>query len=232
MDKRILLYKIDCTLDGTNPITINVYEKKTGNRMIARMSYGELEIYCSRYTSKKSVNEFIAKVIKKRPDNVYGRPFYKEGVYLYLLGKKRYLTDDVGKKDDPFYFYVPKTMKDPLTKYKKLFLEYLKERLVILGKRMNVDLSDWTIRTGLFLSYLGSCFPRIHQMKFDYRLFAYPTYISDSVLIHEIAHIFEINHNARFYSIVKYYCPDYDRLQADINQGYFEGELDHVIPHY
>lgn len=232
MDKRTLLRTIEIPLKDGTSLPIKVYAKKSGRRMTARFTYGELEIYAPRYSTIKEVTEFASVVMNKYPDHIFGRPFYKEGVYIYVLGQKRYFTTDVTKKDDPHYFYISPNCKDPLVKYKKMYLEYLNKRVVELGKKMGVDLSSWKIRTGLFLTYSGVCFPTIHQMKFDYRLFAYVPNISDCIIYHEIAHIFEIKHNERFYSIVKYYCPNYDYLENEVNCGHFEGEMDHVIPRH
>lgn len=232
MDKRTLLRTIEIQLNDGTLLPIKVYAKKSGSNLIARFTYGELEIYAPRYSTIKQATELAYKVVKKYPDHIFGRPFYKEGVYIYVLGHKRYFTNDITKKDDPNYFYVSPNCKDPLVKYKKMYLEYLNKRVVELGKKMGVDLSSWTIRTGLFLTYAGVCFPTKHQLKFDYRLFAYESSISDSIIYHEIAHIFEIKHNERFYSIVKYYCPNYDYLENEVNLGHFEGEMDHVIPRH
>ena len=232
VDKRILLRTIELRLDVGTILPVNVYVKKNGNRMIARFSYGELEIYTPRFCSKKLIEEFAYKVVRTHSDHIFARPFYKENVYIYMLGKKKYFTNDITKKDDENYFYIPSNTKDPLTRYKKLFLDYLSVRAVELGKKMNVDLSSWKFRTGLFLSYAGCCFPTKHQMKFDYRLFAYKPYISDCIIYHEIAHVFEIKHNEKFYSIVKYYCPDYDHLEKEVNLGHFEGDMDYVIPRH
>ena len=66
-------------------------------------------------------------------------------------------------------------------------------------------------------------------VKFDYRLFAYKPEISDSVIIHEIAHTYEIHHNDHFYKIVHRFCPDYDYLQDELEKGHFEGELDNYV---
>ncbi len=232
MDKRTLLNIIEVPLNDGTLLPVKVYLKKTGNKIIARFTYGELEIYSTPYCSEKHVYEFALKVIKKFPNHIFGRPFYKENVYIYLLGVKRYFTNDVSKKNDPNYFYISPNTKDPIEKYKKLYLEYLKTRVVEIGKKMGVDVSSWTIRTGLFLSYAGVCFPTKHMLKFDYRLFAYLPSISDCIIYHEIAHIFEIKHNDRFYSIVKYYCPNYDYLENEVNLGHFEGEMDYVIPRH
>lgn len=226
MDKRTLLFEKNYFLSDGTSLPVKVYEKKSGKMITARAVYGELEIYAHKYSFRKDIDKLVAKAINLYSDRILNRPFYKENVYIYQLGEKKYFTNDLALKNDSRYFYISKNTKDPLTKYKKEFLSNITPRLIELGRRMGVDLTGWKVRTGLFLSYYGVCFPKQHQMKFDYRLFAYPSYISDAILIHEIAHIFEIKHNERFYTIVKCYCPDYDHLIDEIEKGHFEGGLD------
>ncbi|MFA6861476.1 MAG: YgjP-like metallopeptidase domain-containing protein [Bacilli bacterium] len=229
MDKRKYLgYKTYSEPDGSQ-FTVNIYRKSNNNGVSLRIVYGQMEVYCSTYTNDYQIDHIVSVARKKYPDRIITRPYMKEGVYAYILGKKKYFTSDPKNMHNDTFFYVPSNVKDPVTRYKKLFLEYLKPHLVEVGKRMNQDLSDYKIRTGLFLSYYAVCFPTKRQFKFDYRLFAYKPEISDAIVIHEIAHTYEIHHNDRFYTIVKMYCPNYDELEKEINQGRFEGRIDNYV---
>lgn len=223
MDKRTLLETRQIRLENGEIIPIKVYLKKSGNRLSARVCYGQLELYVFKSTTERQIEEFVTKVGKVFKGRNMNNPFYKEDVYIYVLGEKYLITKDIKYKNREGYFYVPTNCKDPITIYKKHFLEYLKKRVVEIGVRMNVDLSDWKIRTGLFLSYYGICFTTKHQFKFDYRLFAYRKDILDAVIYHEVTHTYELSHNQRFYKILKCYCPLYDNLMEDITLGYFEG---------
>ena len=89
---------------------------------------------------------------------------------------------------------------------------------------MNLDMRGWTIRSGLFVSYYGICFPTKKQLKFDYRLFSFKEEIIDAIIIHELCHIFEHSHGPRFYTLLKSFCPNYDLLQSYINNSFFDGE--------
>ncbi len=229
MDKRKFLGKRTYTMKDGVTFDANIYRKSTNRGMTIRVVYGEMEVYISTSTTFSSMDKFVASAYNKFKGRIVNRPFMKENIYVYVLGKKKYFTYDSKYKDHPDYFYLPANTKDPITRYKKLFLEYLKPRVIEIGKRMGRDLSDYIIRTGLFLSYYGVCFPTKKQFKFDYRLFAYKPEIMDSVIIHEIAHTYEIHHNERFYTIVKMYCPDYDKLNSEIDAGRFEGELDNYV---
>ena len=229
MDKRTLLGKREYVMKDGNSFQVKIYQKSNNRGLSIRVVYGEMEAYVSSRTTFTDLDKFVTKVYNTKRNCIVNRPFMKEDVYIYLLGDKKYFTNDPSKKNDSNFFYIPKNCKDPLTRYKKLFLEWITPRVKQIGQRMGKDLTDWKIRTGLFLSFYGVCFPVKHQMKFDYRLFAYKEEIIDSVIYHEISHIYEIHHNDRFYKIVKLYCPEYDRLNSYIDQGRFEGEVDHYV---
>lgn len=229
MDKRVFLRtKTYQRNDGTS-FDVPIYVKKNNRGISARLVYGQLELYVSSYVTMKQIDSFVMKLANEHQDHILNRPFMKEGIYCYVLGQKKMFTSDPSLKESSTFFYVPKTTKDPLTAYKKQALLYFKERVAQIAKIMHVDISEFTIRTGLFLSYYGVCFPTKKIIKFDYRLFAYKSEISDSILIHELAHTFEVHHNDRFYAIVKMYCPDYDILEDDIRCGRFEGRLDRYV---
>ena len=228
MDKRTYLGTLPCRKDGKE-VLASLYRKSNNRGLSCRINYGSLELYVSSYATKKMAAELAEKAMALHPDRIVDRPFYKPGVYIYVLGKKRYFTEDKSLNGNDTFFYLPPNTKDPLTRYKKEWLANLTPRVIEIGRRMGVDLSGWKIRTGLFLSYFAVCFPTKHQLKFDYRLFAYRPEISDSVIIHEIAHTYDIHHDERFYTIVKTYCPNLDELNEEINAGWFEGRIDHNV---
>ena len=229
MDKRKYLGVRQYTMTDGTTFIVKLYHKSTNRGMTIRVVYGEMEAYISNTVSFSMLDKFVVTAYNRNRHSILDRPFMKEDNYIFVLGKKKYFTYDAREKDNPSFFYLPPNTKDPLTRYKKMFLEYLKPRLVMIGKRMGRDLSDYKVRTGLFLSYYAVCFPTKRQFKFDYRLFAYTPEVMDSVIIHEVAHTYEIHHNDRFYTIVKMYCPDYDRLNKMIDEGRFEGDLDNYV---
>ncbi len=229
MDKRKYIGSREYHMSDGNSFVAKIYQKSSGRGVTIRVVYGEMEIYISRNVTFAELDKTVNIAYGKCSDRIMNRPFMKDDVYIYMLGKKRYFTGNPMLKNNPDYFYLPSNCRDPLVRYKKVFLEYLSKRVVEVGKRMGKDLSSYVIRTGLFVSYYGACFPIKKQFKFDYRLFAYKPEVMDSIIVHEIAHTYEIHHNDRFYTIVKMYCPLYDRLEHQIECGKFEGELDNYV---
>lgn len=228
MDKRKKLQSFQKEMSDGNIILINIYEKKSGYRVTSYSNTGSLDIYVPPHFNMSQLDKVISYLYeqfkKKGLDNVLNRPFMKENVYIYLFGVKRFITNDVKLKDNPAFFYIQGNNSDPINKYKKLFLDYLKVRVVEVGKMMNKDVSDMTIRTGLFIHYFGCCFPQKRMVKFDYRLFGFKPHIIDTIIVHELTHLDFINHDKNFYNMVYKYFPDYDRCLKIIKSGMYESD--------
>ena len=54
----------------------------------------------------------------------------------------------------------------------------------------------------------GSCSSK-GNISFSYRLMTYPEEAIDYVVVHELAHLVEMNHSPRFYKIIEQVMPDY-----------------------
>ena len=54
----------------------------------------------------------------------------------------------------------------------------------------------------------GSC-SRKGTINFTYRLMFVPEELADYVVVHELAHLKEMNHSGRFWSVVEQVMPDY-----------------------
>ena len=54
----------------------------------------------------------------------------------------------------------------------------------------------------------GSCSSE-GDLAFSYRLMCYPDEAVDYVVVHELAHTFEMNHSPNFYAIIEKQLPDY-----------------------
>ena len=54
----------------------------------------------------------------------------------------------------------------------------------------------------------GSCTPR-GILLFNYELIQAPKNCIEYVVIHELCHLYEPNHNSKFFSLLKEYCPDW-----------------------
>jgi len=63
----------------------------------------------------------------------------------------------------------------------------------------------------------GSC--SLHSgIRLNWRLIHFPPQIIDYVIVHELAHLREMNHSPRFWAIVAHYCPDFRAARAQLKQ--------------
>jgi predicted metal-dependent hydrolase len=59
----------------------------------------------------------------------------------------------------------------------------------------------------------GSC-STTGLLSFSWRLILAPSHVLDYLAAHEVAHLVEMNHSARFWRLVQRICPDHDRAKA------------------
>ena len=53
----------------------------------------------------------------------------------------------------------------------------------------------------------GSCTPKTRAIRINTNLAAYPRFCLDMVVAHELVHLMEPSHNARFHALLDTYCP-------------------------
>ena len=68
----------------------------------------------------------------------------------------------------------------------------------------------------------GSCTPSTGVIRLSHRLRAMPSWVSDYVLVHELAHLVESTHSAAFWRLVEAF-PDAERAKGFL-EGYLAGQ--------
>ena len=84
--------------------------------------------------------------------------------------------------------------------------EYIPDRVEYYSKIMNLKYGRITITSAK--TRFGSCSSK-GNISFSYRLMLYPRELVDYVIVHELAHLSEMNHSDRFYKIIESVLPDY-----------------------
>ena len=64
----------------------------------------------------------------------------------------------------------------------------------------------------------GSCSSK-GNISYSYRLLSYPEAAIDYVVVHELAHLREMNHSKRFYAIIEEILPDYKERIRLLKKG-------------
>jgi len=70
----------------------------------------------------------------------------------------------------------------------------------------------------------GSCTTR-GTVRLNWQLIKMPLHLVDYVVVHELAHLREMNHSAAFWAVVESVCPDYAKRRAELRKwGMSSGE--------
>lgn len=141
---------------------------------------------------------------------------FADGERFYLKGEKVPLVlDDEAGDDVRFEQAFITCPGDPDRIRRKLAEWYRREAGDYLEWRVGhfADMFELTWRrVGITSarSRWGSC-SRSGSINFSWRLLMCPPEIIDYVVIHELAHLKELSHSPRFWSVVEQMCPDYRR---------------------
>ena len=85
----------------------------------------------------------------------------------------------------------------------RVYLTALVERY---ARQMGAEYNRITVTSAR--TRFGSCSGE-KNLSFSYRLMLYPEAAREYVVVHELAHTFEMNHSDKFYAIVEKILPDY-----------------------
>lgn len=95
--------------------------------------------------------------------------------------------------------------------YRREAMAFFQQRIVFYARQLDVSVS----RLGLSSARTrwGSCTSG-GSIRLNWRLIKAPPSVIDYVVIHELAHLVELNHSPSFWQIVAQLCPDYAEQRA------------------
>lgn len=218
--------------DPQIPLPLYIYVEPRRNVRIS-ISKGNANLRLPLYLSSRQQTEYlqwakdwIIKKFQKQPSLAQSdSKVYTDGEELTLMGQSFQLnlyTHDNSSlkgniKDHKFYIYVPQAWP---AEEQQLGISILLRKMI--AKRMRSDMIDRVIQLNrlhfqkdiraLRLKYntsnWGSC-SRQKNLNFSTRLLLAPLEVIDYVIIHELAHLIEMNHSSKFWDIVEKADPGY-----------------------
>lgn len=99
-----------------------------------------------------------------------------------------------------------KLSDEDISELRRSAKKYLTEKTEYYSKIMNLKYGRITI-TGAKTRF-GSCSSK-GNISYSFRLMLYPEPAREYVVVHELAHLAEMNHSKRFYEIIRRVLPDY-----------------------
>lgn len=98
-------------------------------------------------------------------------------------------------------------------KYKELARDLIKARADYFANFYNFSFNRMAIRDQK--TCWGSCSKR-KNLNFNYKILFLPEHLADYVIAHEICHLQELNHSARFWSLLSRSVPNYLEARKEL----------------
>lgn len=170
--------------------------------------------------------DWIQSKLKAQQESALPAFEWKDGASLLLLGNEVTLSvapDTANRAVD----YTPGLLRVALPQpenasqiSKKVIQWYRKQALTDFSRRLEILAAKLGAPTpALFLSNArsrwGSCNSR-QEIRLNWRLLQAPPHIINYVVAHELAHLKEMNHSAKFWAIVEKIYPDYKTAEKEL----------------
>ena len=163
------------------------------------------------YSARKTVSIKIeqGKVIVKSPIGVS-----KKEINSILEKHEAWIKKAISREKNKREKY--ETFNDSevklLKKQAKAYLTAVCERY---AEKMGLSYNRITITSAK--KRFGSCSSN-KNISFSYLLMLYPEAAREYVVVHELAHLLEMNHSKKFYAIIEKYMPDYRERRKLLKQ--------------
>lgn len=169
---------------------------------------------------------WIRKKLEAQQDNLVAPIQWQDGTPLLLLGNDISLSVKHDARSRAVE-YLPGVLQvalpvpeDTTAIARKVLQWYRKQAMADFGRRLEILSAKLGVPVPpLFLSNArsrwGSCNSR-GEVRLNWRLLQAPPHIINYVICHELAHLKQMNHSAKFWAIVEKICPDYKRAEKEL----------------
>lgn len=99
--------------------------------------------------------------------------------------------------------------------YRREALDFFQQRVNFHARQLDVSVSRLDLSNAR--TRWGSCTSR-GAVRLNWRLIKAPPAVIDYVVVHELAHIIELNHSPAFWEIVASACPDFREQRAFLKE--------------
>lgn len=131
---------------------------------------------------------------------------------------------DAGDQGAPGQTAIDQATLDEL--YRTEVLRALPDVVERMEARIGVHAARWSVR--VMKTRWGSCTPKTGAIRINARLAAYPPECLEFVVAHELVHLLEPSHNARFHALLDEFCPDNRGIARRLKQQPISSERDAI----
>lgn len=157
-----------------------------------------------RYTNNIYINNrYTIEVTRKRIKNMYLRVKDTDGT-LSVSAPYGMSDTEIRKFVESKSDWIERTIQEMLV------ARQLKEQEPVMG----VKSAGFTIKK--MKTRWGSCNVKSHHLNFNLLLAKVPPECAEYVVVHELTHLLEPSHNARFWSLMEHYLPGSKKLRKQL----------------
>lgn len=143
--------------------------------------------------------------------------FYPKFLITKFLEKKsNWLIKKINSLKNSQLPSISQKTKADYLKDKERARELILERLKYFNQYYNFKYQDIRIKNQK--SLWGSCSKRAN-LNFNFRLLYLSPQLRDYIIVHELCHLKELNHSAKFWSLVSLTIPNYKILRKNLKKG-------------
>ncbi len=170
--------------------------------------------------------DWILKKLSARNENKIPALQWQDGEQLLLLGntvtlsvrqdeRSRAVSHQPGLLElaMPNHDEAPAVARKVLQWYKKQAMTDFARRLEIFSAKLGVTLPKLLLSSAR--TRWGSCNSK-QEIRLNWRLLQAPPHLINYVICHELAHLKEMNHSARFWAVVASIYPDYKAAEKEL----------------
>lgn len=159
--------------------------------------------YELKRSKRKTLSLTVTKDLKVSVKAPVGCP--QKMIDDFVLSHEKWINEHIEKQKSRLS--LEKTLDEKrVSELRALAAAELPRRVEYYSEKMR--LYPTSVKITSAATRFGSCSGK-NSICFSYRLMPYPPEAVDYVVVHELAHIKEKNHSARFYALVERYMPDY-----------------------
>ena len=212
---------IEYTLIRSKRKTMALYVREGALEVRAPLKISKKEIDKFILSKEKWINEKLAKSVERitQRENfalTYGDMLTYRGYQYPIIAKD---GNRMGFDNEKFYMPANLT-SDEIRRccieiYKNLAKRTIVAKVDVFEKKMSVKPTNIKINSAK--TRWGSCSAK-KSINFSWRLIMADDDVIDYVVVHELAHIIELNHSARFWAVVENVLPDYRNQRAKLKK--------------
>lgn len=218
----------------TDEFQVIVEKKKIKNMYLRICSDGSLKVTAPFFVKDSVIRDFIFQKtdwIRKnyhKRDDLFSLKFINNG-RTFLWGKEYPVKMILSEKEKPGVFFdkdqimvicnrvnfYDEAEEILMRWYRGLLMEEIKKQRQYCEKLVGRAADEWRIRN--MKTRWGSCNISDKRIWINLQLVKKPLECLVYVMIHELIHFYERNHNAAFWKYMDRFCPDWRKVKKMLN---------------